>query len=350
MNEKTAQTFDRTMTKNILLTGGAGYIGSHTWVALNDAGFHPVILDDFSNSSPQVLDRLHAITERAVVCERGNVGNIEFVREMILRHRIDAVIHFAGFKAVGESVAHPLKYYANNVGGMMGLLHAMDATGCRTLVFSSSATVYGDPATVPVAENFPRTHASPYAHTKLVCEDVLAAMRAANPNWRIGVLRYFNPIGAHPSGLIGEHPAGTPNNLMPYVAQVAMGRLPFLNVYGNDFPTPDGTGVRDYIHVQDLASGHVAAVQALLRRDECLTLNLGSGHGHSVLEVVRTFEQASGRSIPFRYVPRRPGDVAEYYADPSLAHRLLGWRTQHSLADACRDVWRWQSSNPNGYD
>ena len=340
---------------NILLTGGAGYIGSHTFLALSAAGFTPVILDDFSNSSPAVLDRLQQLTGQPVLYARGSVADVALVQGLIEQHSIDAVIHFAGFKAVGESVALPLKYYANNLGGMVSLLQAMDTTACRTLVFSSSATVYGDPASVPITEDFPRSHTNPYGHTKLVCEDILAAQRQANPAWRVGVLRYFNPVGAHPSGLIGEDPAGPPNNLMPYVAQVAVGKRPYLSVYGNDYDTPDGTGVRDYIHVQDLAQGHVAAVQALLGKGgkvslgESFTVNLGTGKGHSVLEVVRAFEQASGRSVPYQFAPRRAGDIAQCYADSSLAERLLGWRATHTLADMCTDAWRWQSGNPDGY-
>jgi len=334
---------------SILLTGGAGYIGSHTWVALIEAGYHPVILDDFSNSHPAVLARLERIAGQPVVCERGNVADTAFVQAVLQRHAVAAVVHFAGFKAVGESVAQPLKYYRNNVGGMVGLLQAMEATPCRTLVFSSSATVYGDPVTVPITEDFPRSHTNPYGHTKLLCEDMLSAMRTANPAWRTGVLRYFNPVGAHPSGLIGEDPSGIPNNLMPYVTQVAVGQRPCLNVYGNDYATPDGTGVRDYIHVQDLAQGHVAAVQALLGKGESFTVNLGTGQGHSVLDVVRAFEQASGRPVPYQFAPRRAGDVAQCYADPSWAASALGWRATHSLADMCADAWRWQQGNPRGY-
>lgn len=338
-----------TSKTSILLTGGAGYIGSHTYVALVEAGYLPVILDDFSNSDPVVLERLARITGQAVVCQRGSVADTALVRELMELHHIAAVVHFAGFKAVGESVEQPLKYYDNNLGGMVSLLQAMDACGCRTLVFSSSATVYGDPATVPITEDFPRSHTNPYGHTKLVCEDILAAMRAANPAWRTGVLRYFNPVGAHPSGLIGEDPGGPPNNLMPYVAQVAVGRRPHLNVYGNDYATPDGTGVRDYIHVQDLAQGHVAAVRVLLRQSDSFTVNLGTGAGHSVLEVVRAFEQASGKPVPYQFAPRRAGDVAQCYADVSLARRVLGWSATLTLADMCADAWRWQAHNPNGY-
>ncbi len=334
---------------NILLTGGAGYIGSHTFVALVQAGFTPVIADNFSNSHPAVLQRLQAITGQAVACERGDVLDTPWVEAVLRRHGIAGVLHFAGDKAVGESVAQPLKYYRNNIGGAVSLLGAMQAAGCRTLVFSSSATVYGDPASVPITEGFARQHTNPYGHTKLVIEDMLAALGVADPSWRIGVLRYFNPVGAHPGGQIGEDPSGPPNNLMPYVAQVAVGKRPYLNVYGNDYATPDGTGVRDYIHVQDLAAGHVAALQALQGKGASFTVNLGTGQGHSVLDVVRAFEQASGRPVPYRFAPRRAGDVAQCYADASLAAQLLDWRATHTLADMCLDAWRWQSGNPDGY-
>jgi UDP-glucose 4-epimerase len=334
---------------NILLTGGAGYIGSHTCVALIEAGFTPVILDNFSNSHPAVLQRLAQITGQAVACEKGDVLDTPWVEAVLRRHRIAAVLHFAGDKAVGESVAQPLKYYRNNIGGAVSLLEAMQATDCRTLVFSSSATVYGDPASVPITEDFPRRHTNPYGHTKLVIEDMLAAMQVADSSWKLAVLRYFNPVGAHPSGLIGEDPSGIPNNLMPFVAQVAIGKRPYLNVYGNDYATPDGTGVRDYIHVQDLAEGHVAALQSLLDKGESFTVNLGTGHGNSVLEVVHAFEQASGRPIPYQIAPRRPGDVAQCYADTALALGLLGWRAKHTLEGMCADAWRWQSGNPDGY-
>lgn len=334
---------------NILLTGGAGYIGSHTCVALVQAGFTPVIVDDFSNSHPEVLQRLQQITGQAIACERGDVADTAFMTDVLRRHPVQAVMHFAGFKAVAESVAEPLKYYRNNLGSTLGLLDAMTAVGCRHLVFSSSATVYGDPHAVPITEAFPRSHTNPYGHTKLMIEDMLASLGAADAAWAVAVLRYFNPVGAHPSGLIGEDPSGIPNNLMPYVAQVAVGKRPHLNVYGNDYATPDGTGVRDYIHVQDLAQGHVAALQALLGKRENFTVNLGTGQGHSVLEVVRAFEQASGRPVPFEFAPRRAGDVAQCYADASLAAQLLDWRATHTLADMCADAWRWQQGNPNGY-
>jgi UDP-glucose 4-epimerase len=340
----------------ILCTGGAGYIGSHTVVALQEAGFAPVILDNFANSSPVVLDRLERILGTRPMLEHGDVLDTPWVESVLRRHRPAGVIHFAGDKAVGESVAQPLKYFHHNLGGAISLLRAMEAVylgpeapSAPTLVFSSSATVYGDPATVPITEDFPRSHTNPYGHTKLVIEDMLQAVRQAQPAWRIGTLRYFNPVGAHASGLIGEDPSGIPNNLMPYVTQVAVGIRPHLNVFGSDYATPDGTGVRDYIHVVDLAAGHVAALRALLARPESFTVNLGTGRGYSVLEVVRAFEQASGRKVRYELVARRPGDVAQCYADPSLAKQLLGWEAKRSLEEMCADAWRWQSANPRGF-
>ncbi len=334
---------------NILLTGGAGYIGSHTFVALVEAGLSPVILDNFSNSDRGVLARLRGITRGAVLCEAGDVLDTPFVQDVLRRHQIGGVIHFAGAKAVGESVAKPLKYYQNNIVGAVSLLQAMEVVGCQTLVFSSSATVYGEPASVPIAEDFPRSHTNPYGHTKLVIEDMLAAQCDARPSWRVAILRYFNPVGAHASGLIGEDPEGTPNNLMPYITQVASGRRPYLQVFGSDYPTPDGTGVRDYIHVCDLAEGHVAALKALLDDGQSLKVNLGTGRGYSVLEVVRAFEEATGQRVPYQVVPRRPGDVAQCYADPGLAQRRLGWCAKRTLGQMCTDAWRWQSLNPKGY-
>ncbi len=331
-----------TGSATILLTGGAGYLGSHTCVALAQAGYQPVILDDFSNSDPVVLERLEQILGQPTPCVRGSAADTDLVADALKQYKVAAVVHLAGFKAVGESVAQPLKYYANNMGGMIGLLQAMASTDCRTLVFSSSATVYGEPATVPITEDFPLSHTNPYGHSKLVCEDMLAALRRANPDWQTGVLRYFNPVGAHPSGLIGENPLGTPNNLMPLLAQVAAGLRPHLDIYGQDFATPDGTGVRDYIHVQDLAQGHVAALRALLAGQPSFTVNLGTGRGRSVLELVKAFEVASGRSVPWRLAPRRQGDVASCYADTSLAERLLGWRATRALPEMCADAWRWQ--------
>ena len=341
---------------NILLTGGAGYIGSHTFISLREAGFEPVILDNFANSHPVVLERLERISGRPVLLERGDVLDTAWVADVLRRHQPVGVVHFAGDKAVGESVAKPLKYFHNNIGGAVSLMRAMttvfedgSAPALPTLVFSSSATVYGDPASVPITENFPLSHTNPYGHSKLVIEEMLASLRQANPAWRVGVLRYFNPAGAHPSGLIGEDPADIPNNLMPFVTQVAVGQRPHVNVFGNDYATPDGTGVRDYIHVQDLAAGHVAALQALLSKGESFTVNLGTGRGASVLEVVRAVERACGKTIPHVFAPRRAGDVAQCYADASLAKRLLGWEAKCSLDEMCADAWRWQSGNPNGY-
>lgn len=350
LENNTNNTNNTTNSTPILLTGGAGYIGSHTFAALIDAGYKPVILDNFSNSHPAVLDRLQKLTGQRVIRERGNVLNPGFVAEVLRHYACEAVIHLAGVKAVGESVQQPLKYYSDNVGGLVSLLQAMETTGCRSVVFSSSATVYGDPASVPIHEQFPCAPESPYAQTKLMCENILTSLRAADPAWRVGVLRYFNPVGAHPSGLIGENPRGIPNNLMPYITQVAVGKRASLQVFGNDYPTPDGTGVRDYLHVMDLAEGHVTAVHSLLTRPQSFTLNLGTGKGISVLEVVSAFERASGRRIPHEFAPRRSGDVAQYYADASLADAVLGWRATRTIDDMCRDAWRWQQTNPDGYE
>ncbi|MCD6077164.1 MAG: UDP-glucose 4-epimerase [Ramlibacter sp.] len=340
----------------ILLTGGAGYIGSHTFVKLREAGFEPVILDNFANSHPGVVERLARITGAPVLLEHGDVTDRFFVESVLRKHAPAGVIHFAGDKAVGESVAQPLKYFRGNIAGAISLLEAMEAVylppgslGPPTLVFSSSATVYGDPATVPITEDFPRSHTNPYGHTKLVIEDMLDAVQAAQPAWRIGVLRYFNPVGAHPSGLIGEDPSGIPCNLMPYLTQVALGRQPHLRIFGGDYATPDGTGVRDYIHVQDLAEGHVAALRALHRVGQSFTVNLGTGRGYSVLEVVKAFAEATGQRVPYEIVDRRPGDVAQCFADPSRAEALLGWRATRTLEEMCADAWRWQVQNPQGY-
>lgn len=335
------------MAQKILLTGGAGYIGSHTAVALIEAGYEPVILDNFSNSQPEVLERLALIVGRPLICERGDVLDTVWVQDVLQTHNICAAVHFAGCKAVGESMANPLKYYQSNVGGTVSLLQAMQAAGCRVVVFSSSATVYGDPMTSPITEDFARQPANPYGLTKATCEDLLSAVCNSDNRWRAGVLRYFNPVGAHHTGLIGDDPSGVPNNLMPYVVQVACGQRAVLDIFGDDYATPDGTGIRDYIHVQDLAQGHVAAVRTLLGGSSSFTINLGAGQGHSVLEVVRTFENATGQSVPYRIAPRRPGDVAAYFADASQAAKLLDWRAQHNLADMCTDAWRWQLLNAN---
>ncbi|WP_312301116.1 UDP-glucose 4-epimerase GalE [Diaphorobacter nitroreducens] len=327
----------------ILVTGGAGFIGTHTCAALADAGIPTLLLDNFSNSRRSVLDRLARITGKPVACVEGDVRDAQLLRQLFASHPIEGVIHFAALKAVGESVREPLRYYENNVAGTVSLLRAMQAAGVRTLVFSSSATVYGDPASLPIREDFPLSATNPYGWSKLMMEQVLADVDHAEPGqWRIARLRYFNPVGAHESGLIGEDPRDIPNNLMPYVAQVATGQREVLSVYGGDYPTPDGTGVRDYIHVCDLAEGHVAALRYLRAHPGLLTVNLGTGRPVSVLEMVRGFEQASGRAVPYQVVARRPGDVAACWADPALAERLLGWRARRDVQAMCRDAWRWQ--------
>lgn len=327
----------------VLVTGGAGYIGSHTCVALAAAGLQAIVLDNFSNSRRSVLDRVGAITGAAPVLLQGDVRDPACLSQVFAEHPIRAVIHFAALKAVGESVREPLRYYDNNVAGTVTLLRAMQAAGVRTLVFSSSATVYGEPATLPIREDFPLSATNPYGWTKLMMEQVLADVDAAEPDaWRIARLRYFNPVGAHESGLIGEDPQDIPNNLLPYVAQVAAGQRDCLSVYGDDYATADGTGVRDYIHVCDLADGHVAALRYLQAHPGVLTVNLGTGRPVSVLEMVSAFERASGRPVPYRIVPRRPGDVAQCWADPALAERLLGWKARHGVDRMCQDAWRWQ--------
>ncbi len=332
----------------ILVTGGTGFIGSHTYVALSQASHEILILDNLSNSRVSVVDRLEKLCGRRPVFIQGDVRDAALLDQVFAAHRIRAVIHFAGLKAVGESLEKPVAYYDNNVRGTLDLLAAMGRAKIKTLVFSSSATVYGDPASVPIREDFPRSATNPYGRSKLMIEDILADLHQAEPDWRIARLRYFNPVGAHESGLIGEDPQGIPNNLMPYVAQVAVGRREFLKVFGNDYPTPDGTGVRDYIHVMDLADGHVAALNYLdARKGALLTVNLGTGRGYSVLEMAGAFERASGRPVPHRFAPRRPGDIAQCWADASLAQELLGWRATRDLETMCSDAWRWQRSVGN---
>ena len=335
----------------ILVTGGAGFIGSHTCAALAAQGLPYVILDNFSNSKPSVLDRLARITGEKPRCIEGDVRDGALLARVLREHAITAVIHFAGLKAVSESVREPLRYYDTNVSGTVTLLAAMRDADVRTLVFSSSATVYGDPAGSPIGEDAPLQPTNPYGQTKFMAEQILADLDRSEPGqWRLARLRYFNPVGAHESGLIGEDPRGTPNNLMPYVAQVAIGRRAQLQVFGGDYDTADGTGVRDYIHVSDLAEGHVAALNHLFDAGASLTVNLGTGQGYSVLDVVRTYARASGRDIPYVIAARRPGDVAACYADPSLAARLLGWRARLGLERMCADSWRWQHLNPQGFD
>jgi UDP-glucose 4-epimerase len=333
----------------ILLTGAAGYIGSHTWVALHEAGHEVVGVDNFSNSSPAVLQRLEELLGRTPVFEQADVCDPLAMARLLRQHPVDAVVHFAAHKAVGESAQKPLEYFRNNLGGLVNVAQAMRDHGCTRLVFSSSATVYGDPRSLPIAEDAPLSATNPYGLTKLMGEQMLRELERCDTAWRIAYLRYFNPVGAHASGRIGEDPRGTPNNLMPYVAQVAVGKRAALQVFGNDYDTPDGTGVRDYIHVMDLAEGHVAALRHLLDGKPSITVNLGTGRGYSVLEVVQAFQQASGRPVPHQVVPRRPGDVAACYADPARAQALLGWRATRDLAAMCADAWRWQSGNPQGF-
>jgi len=333
----------------VLLTGGAGYIGSHAAVECLAAGHAVVVFDNLSNSSVKSLERVAQITGRVVDFVEGDIRDRAALRALFAAHAIDAVVHFAGLKAVGESVENPLLYYDNNIGGSIALFEEMTAAGVKSVVFSSSATVYGDPAMVPITEDFPLSATNPYGWSKLFIEQMLRDMARADAAWNIALLRYFNPVGAHESGLIGEDPRGIPNNLMPYVAQVAVGRRPHLNVFGGDYPTPDGTGVRDYIHVVDLARGHVAALNKLHGMDGVQTWNLGTGRGVSVLDMVRAFEAASGRPVPYRIVARRAGDVAQCWADPARAARDLGWRAMHDLERMCADAWRWQQGNPDGY-
>lgn len=332
----------------ILVTGGAGYIGSHTCLQLLEAGQELLILDNLSNSNAESLNRIQKIAGKKITFIKGDIRD-EAILNSVFQHPIDAVIHFAGLKAVGESVAEPLRYYDNNVGGTLKLLAAMQRHNCKTLVFSSSATVYGDPQSVPIRENFPLSATSPYGHSKLMIEHILQDLRKAEPDWRIAILRYFNPVGAHQSGEIGEDPNGIPNNLMPFISQVAIGTREKLTIFGNDYPTPDGTGVRDYIHVVDLANGHLKALEKLRQEPALLTVNLGTGCGHSVLEVLRAYEQASNRPVSYQIADRRPGDVPACYAATQHAQEVLGWRAEKTLADMCIDSWRWQQKNPNGY-
>lgn len=336
--------------KKILVTGGAGYIGSHTVVELQNAGYDVLIVDDFSNSQKAVLKRIGKISEKAVRCEAFNVADRERLRCVWADYRPDAVIHFAGFKAVGESVRKPLMYYRNNLDSTLTLLETMNEYGCKRIIFSSSATVYGATEKMPLSEQDPTSCTSPYGWTKWMIEQILRDSCAADPELSACSLRYFNPAGAHPSGLIGEEPKGIPNNLMPYITQVAVGKLKELSVFGSDYPTPDGTGVRDYIHVVDLALGHVAALRYIADHPGCAFINLGTGIGYSVLDMVESFQRVNQVQVPYRIVERRAGDVASCYADPSLARELLGFECTRSLDDMCRDSWNWQCLNPAGYE
>ena len=330
------------MSRRILVTGGTGYIGSHTVVELLDAGHAVFIVDNLSNSKASVLERIGRIAGRRPGFAQADIRDRAALRRVLNSRRFDAVIHFAGLKAVGESVARPLAYFDNNVSGSVALFECMAEAGIKTIVFSSSATVYGEPASLPIREDFPLSASNPYGRSKLMIEEILRDVAGADAAWRIALLRYFNPVGAHASGLIGEDPAGIPNNLVPYIAQVAAGRLRELMVFGSDYPTPDGTGVRDYVHVVDLARGHLAALNALDSRSGVLAVNLGTGRGYSVLEMVKAFAAASAVRIPWKSVPRRPGDVAQCYADPALARTALGWQAELGIEAMCVDTWRWQ--------
>jgi UDP-glucose 4-epimerase len=347
--EKTGAHDDGAITMRILVTGGAGYIGSHTCVELLEAGHEVFVVDNLCNSQEESLRRVAAITGRAPGFAQVDLRDGVALAAVFRARAFDAVIHFAGLKAVGESTAIPLTYYDNNIGGTLSLCKVMAEAGVWNLVFSSSATVYGDPASVPVREDFPTLATHPYGRSKLFIEQILTDVQRADSRWRVALLRYFNPVGAHPSGRIGEDPQGTPNNLMPFIAQVAVGKRPRLRVFGGDYATPDGTGVRDYIHVVDLARGHLGALAWLAANPGLLICNLGTGRGYSVLEMTQAFARASGRSVPYDIVARRPGDIAICYADASHARALLGWSAEMGLDDMVRDVWRWQSANPNGY-
>jgi UDP-glucose 4-epimerase len=333
----------------ILVTGGAGYIGSHTVVQLLEAGAQVIVLDNLCNSKREVINRIKKITGRCPGFMIGDVRDRSILRYAFSNRQIDAVIHFAGLKAVGESVKKPLEYYDNNVNGSLILFEEMRHAGVKNLVFSSSATVYGDPASVPINEHFPLKTTNPYGQSKLMVEDILRDLHKSDTSWKIALLRYFNPVGAHESGLIGEDPKGIPNNLMPFVAQVAAGKREKLAVFGNDYPSPDGTGVRDYIHVDDLASAHLAAINVLDKQGGLIAVNLGMGRGYSVLEIIKAFEKASGKPVAFEFVERRPGDIAICYADPSLARQLLHWKARYDIHRMCADTWRWQSMNPLGF-
>ncbi|MBR1891603.1 MAG: UDP-glucose 4-epimerase GalE [Clostridia bacterium] len=336
--------------KNVLVTGGAGYIGSHTLVELLNYGYGVVVIDNLSNSKTVALDRVEQITGKKVKFYLGDIRDKAVLTKIFDENKIDAVINFAGLKAVGESVQKPIEYYDCNIGGLITLVEVMREFGCKNLVFSSSATVYGNPHTVPITEDFPLSTTNPYGSTKLFIEYILKDLYKSDNSWNIGILRYFNPVGAHESGLIGEDPNGIPNNLCPYITKVAVGKLPYLNVFGGDYPTKDGTGVRDYIHVCDLAVGHVLALDKLFTDCGLLIVNLGTGTGYSVLEMVNAFSKALGKPIPYKIVPRRAGDIPECYASTDLAEKLLGFKATRSLDDMCRDALNWQLKNPNGYE
>jgi UDP-glucose 4-epimerase len=333
----------------ILVTGGAGYIGSHTSVLLLEAGYDVVVFDNFCNASKESIKRVEKITGKKIDLIKGDIRNRSDLESVFSLHQIDAVIHFAGLKAVGESVEQPLRYYENNVYGTVVLCDVMRKFGCKSIVFSSSATVYGDPQTTPIREDFPLSATNPYGRSKLFVEEILKDLYRSDPSWKVVLLRYFNPVGAHESGIIGEDPNGIPNNLMPFIAQTAVGKRKELSVFGNDYDTHDGTGVRDYIHVVDLARGHLNALEKLSVIDDVLTVNLGTGKGYSVLDVVKAFEKASKKRVPYIIAPRRSGDIAKCYADPTYAKSVLDWEAEKGIDEMCRDTWNWQSQNPNGY-
>jgi UDP-glucose 4-epimerase len=335
---------------SILVTGGAGYIGSHTSVLLIEAGYDVIIFDNFCNASMEAIKRVEKIVDQSITTIEGDIRNREDLHKVFNEHQIDAVIHFAGLKAVGESVEKPLKYYDNNVNGTAVLCEVMAEHGCRSIVFSSSATVYGDPHTTPIDENFPLSATNPYGRSKLFVEEILRDLYISDNKWKVVLLRYFNPVGAHLSGTIGEDPNGIPNNLMPFIAQTAVGKREYLGIFGDDYETHDGTGVRDYIHVMDLADGHVKALDKIENFTEVMTINLGTGKGYSVLDMVKAFEKASGKKVPYKIAPRRAGDIAKCFADPSYAKEILGWEAKKSIEEMCEDSWRWQEKNPNGYD
>lgn len=333
----------------ILVTGGAGYIGSHTCVELLKAGYEVIVIDNLVNSKEESITRIREITGKALTFYKADLLDKQALNKIFKNKSIEAVMHFAGLKAVSESISFPLRYYHNNIAGTLTLLEIMQIHGVKKIVFSSSATVYGNPHTVPITEDFPLSTTNPYGQTKLIIEQILSDLYYSEPDWNIAILRYFNPIGAHPSGKIGEDPNGIPNNLVPYITQVAIGKLRVLNIFGSDYETPDGTGVRDYIHVVDLAAGHIKALQKLNENPGNVVYNLGTGKGYSVLEIINTFSKVTGKEIPYRFVERRPGDVAVSYADPSKANNELSWSAKYGLEEMCTDAWRWQRNNPEGY-
>jgi len=334
---------------NILVTGGAGYIGSHTVVLLIEAGHKVVVFDNFSNASKVSIQRVEKIVGQSIDLVEGDIRNEDDLQRVFDAHCIEAVIHFAGLKAVGESVEQPLKYYDNNVNGTLVLCKVMAKNGCKSIVFSSSATVYGNPHTTPIKEDFPLSATNPYGRSKLFIEEILKDLHISDNAWKVVLLRYFNPVGAHFSGSIGEDPSGIPNNLMPFITQTAVGKREYLSIFGDDYDTHDGTGVRDYIHVMDLAEGHVKALDKIDSFDKVMSINLGTGNGYSVLDMVKAFEKASGKEVPYQIVPRRTGDIAKCFADPAFAKEVLGWEAQRELVQMCEDSWRWQEGNPEGY-